>query len=122
MNRRNSRNNWSTLSVMLVGAFMALLNVTIVNVALPDVQSGIHVSNAVLEWIVSAYALTFGLVLIPSGRLGDNYGHKLTFLVGLIVFTVGSLGSGLAQSDSGPHRESAAPSASQASARLFSGR
>lgn len=99
MSREKAHNPWTVLSVMLVGAFMALLDVTIVNVALPDIQSDIGVSNSGLEWIISAYALAFGLVLIPAGRFGDNYGHKLTFLAGLIVFTLASLGSGLSHGD-----------------------
>jgi EmrB/QacA subfamily drug resistance transporter len=88
---------WRVLSIMLAGIFMALLDVTIVNVALPAIQNGIHVSGTVLEWVVSGYALAFGLVLIPAGRLGDDIGHKYTFISGLALFTLSSLGCALAQ-------------------------
>ncbi len=76
---------WFIVGIMLVGAFMALLDVTIVNVALPAIQHGINVSNTTLVWIVSAYALAFGLALIPAGRIGDNYGHKYVFITGLTI-------------------------------------
>jgi EmrB/QacA subfamily drug resistance transporter len=89
-----------TFAILLIGAFMALLDVTIVNVALPSIEHGINVSTSTLVWIVSGYALTFGLVLILSGRLGDRFGHKWTFLVGLSVFTLASLSCSLAQNSS----------------------
>lgn len=88
-------NPWFVVGIMLVGAFMALLDVTIVNVALPDIERGIGASNSTLVWIISVYALAFGLMLIPAGRIGDNYGHKLVFVTGLAIFTIGSLASGL---------------------------
>lgn len=88
---------WQILAILLVGAFMALLDVTIVNVALPSIQSGIHASNSTLEWVVSGYALSLGIMLIPAGRVGDNIGHRWTFLVGLVVFTLASLSCALAQ-------------------------
>lgn len=90
-------NPWFVLSIMLVGVFMALLDITIVNVALPDIERGISASSSTLVWIVSAYALAFGLMLIPSGRVGDTYGHKLVFVTGITVFTLGSLASALSQ-------------------------
>jgi EmrB/QacA subfamily drug resistance transporter len=89
--------NWKIYAILLIGAFMALLDVTIVNVALPSIQHGIHVSSSTLQWIVSGYALTFGLVLILAGRIGDNVGHRWTFLIGLTIFTVASLTCSLAQ-------------------------
>jgi MFS family permease len=85
--------NWKIFAILLVGSFMALLDVTIVNVALPSIQHGIHTSSSTLEWIVSGYALTFGLVLILAGRIGDNIGHRWTFLTGLLIFTLASLPS-----------------------------
>jgi EmrB/QacA subfamily drug resistance transporter len=89
--------NWKIFAILLVGSFMALLDVTIVNVALPSIQHGIHTSSSTLEWIVSGYALTFGLVLILAGRIGDNIGHRWTFLTGLLIFTLASLSCSLAQ-------------------------
>jgi EmrB/QacA subfamily drug resistance transporter len=90
------RQAWLTLAVLLVGTFMALLDVTIVNVALPSIQHGIHARNSALEWIVSGYSLTLGLALIPAGRIGDNIGHRKTFLIGLSLFTLASLTCSLA--------------------------
>lgn len=89
---------WRILAVLLVGAFMALLDVTIVNVALPSIQMGLHTGSSTLEWVVSGYVLALGLVLIPSGRIGDNIGHRWTFLTGLAVFTLASLACGLSRS------------------------
>ncbi len=65
---------WEAVSIVLVGAFMALLDTTIVNVALPSIRTGLHASPASLEWIVSGYALAYGLALVPGGRAGDSLG------------------------------------------------
>jgi EmrB/QacA subfamily drug resistance transporter len=94
-----SRNKWLALAVLLTGAFMALLDTTIVNVAIPTIRTSIGASNATLSWIVSGYALAFGLALIPAGRVGDRVGHKWVFVAGLSLFTVASLACGLAQDD-----------------------
>jgi EmrB/QacA subfamily drug resistance transporter len=75
---------------------MAVLDTTIVNVALPSIAAGIHAASADLEWVVSGYALAFGLALVPAGRLGDRFGYKPLFLGGIILFTLASLGCGLA--------------------------
>lgn len=88
---------WRTLAILLVGIFMTLLDVSIVNVALPSIQHSLAASGSTLEWIVSGYALALGLLLIPAGRVGDNIGHKWTFLVGLGIFTLFSLLSALSQ-------------------------
>src|SRR5215469_2684859 len=93
------RHNWLALTVLLVGAFMTLLDTTIVNVAIPTIRTSLAASNATLSWIVSGYALAFGLALIPAGRVGDRIGHKWVFIAGLSLFTVASLGCGLAQDD-----------------------
>ena len=88
---------WRPVAVVLTGAFMALLDTTIVTVALPAIRSGLHASPATLEWVVSGYALAYGLALVPAGRAGDRFGHKRLFLIGLTVFTVASLACGLSQ-------------------------
>jgi EmrB/QacA subfamily drug resistance transporter len=93
------RSPWLTLAVLLVGAFMALLDTTIVNVAIPAIRSSLAASNATLSWIVSGYALAFGLALIPAGRVGDRVGHKWVFITGLSLFTAASLACGLAADD-----------------------
>ncbi len=93
-----SEHGWRAVSIVLVGAFMALLDTTIVNVALPSIRTGLHASSASLEWIVSGYALAYGLALVPGGRAGDRFGHKRLFLVGLTVFTLASVACGISQS------------------------
>jgi EmrB/QacA subfamily drug resistance transporter len=93
------RRAWTALIVLMTGMFMALLDTTIVNVALPTIRSTLDASEATLSWIISGYALAFGLVLIPAGRIGDRIGHKWVFFTGLALFTVASLFCGLAQND-----------------------
>ncbi|MFV2178601.1 MFS transporter, partial [Actinomadura sp. LOL_011] len=90
---------WQALAVCLVAAFMTLLDVSIVNVALPTIREGLDTSEAGLQWIVSGYALTFGLVLVPAGRLGDARSRRAVFMFGLALFTVASALAGAAQSD-----------------------
>jgi EmrB/QacA subfamily drug resistance transporter len=85
------------VAIVLVGAFMALLDTTIVNVALPSIRAGLHASPASLEWIVSGYALAYGLALVPGGRAGDRFGHKNLFVIGLTIFTVASVACGISQ-------------------------
>ncbi|MEJ8277996.1 MFS transporter [Pseudonocardia spirodelae] len=87
---------WRALSVCLVAGFMSLLDVSIVNVALPAMQAGLRASAAQLSWIVSGYALTFGLVLVASGRLGDDRGRRRMFVTGLALFTLTSAVAGFA--------------------------
>lgn len=94
-----SRRAWKALVVLLVGMFMALLDTTIVNVALPTIRTSLDASEATLSWIISGYALAFGLALIPAGRVGDRIGHKWVFFTGLALFTVASVFCGLAQND-----------------------
>ena len=86
-----------SLAVLLIGAFMALLDTTIVNVALPSVQDGLGASSSQLEWVVSGYLLALGLTLIPAGRIGDRIGHHRLYVAGLTLFTIASLACGLAQ-------------------------
>ncbi|KGJ71606.1 major facilitator transporter, partial [Cryobacterium roopkundense] len=94
-----SRRAWQSLIVLLAGMFMALLDTTIVNVALPTIRTSLDASEATLSWIISGYALAFGLALIPAGRIGDRIGHKWVFFTGLALFTLASLACGLAQND-----------------------
>lgn len=92
------RRAWLALSVLLIGSTMSLLNSTIVNVALPSIRTDLNTSDTALAWIVSGWALAFGLSLIPAGRLGDRIGHKWIFFTGVLVFTASSVACGLAQS------------------------
>jgi len=92
-----SRRAWAALAVLLAGMFMSLLDTTIVNVALPSIEGSLDANEATLSWIISGYALAFGLVLIPAGRFGDRFGHKWVFFTGLAIFTLASLACGLAE-------------------------
>ncbi|MGY1744270.1 MFS transporter [Blastococcus sp. SYSU D00695] len=89
---------WQALWVTLVAGFMSLLDVSIVSVALPSMTEGLDASPATIQWVVSGYALTFGLMLVPAGRLGDAYGRRTLFLVGLAVFVLSSAAAGAAPS------------------------
>ena len=87
---------WRALWVTLTAGFMSLLDVSIVAVALPSMREGLGASPAGVQWVVSGYALTFGLALVPAGRLGDAYGRRRLFLVALTGFVVFSAAAGAA--------------------------
>jgi EmrB/QacA subfamily drug resistance transporter len=89
---------WRALSVTLVAGFMSLLDVSIVSVALPTLQRDLGASPAAVQWVVSGYALTFALMLVPAGRLGDALGRRRMFLVGLAGFVLCSAAAGAAPS------------------------
>ncbi|MEU5716906.1 MFS transporter [Streptomyces sp. NPDC020403] len=89
---------WRALAVCLVAGFMTLLDVSIVNVALPSIKTGLRTPESDLQWVLSGYALAFGLVLIPGGRLGDARGRRAVFMAGLALFTLSSAACGAAQS------------------------
>src|SRR5215471_15865492 len=88
---------WWTLIAVCTGIFMLLLDVTIVTVAQPAIQNGLHAGFGDVQWVLDAYALTLASLLLTSGVLADRYGRKRLFTIGLIVFTLGSLLCGLAQ-------------------------
>lgn len=90
---------WLALAVLLAGMFMALLDTTIVNVALPTIRDSLNASEATLSWIIAGYALSYGMALIPAGRFGDRFGHKWVFFAGLALFTAASVAAGLAQDE-----------------------
>jgi EmrB/QacA subfamily drug resistance transporter len=92
-----SERRWQALAVCLVAAFMTLLDVSIVNVALPSIRSGLNASTDGLQWILSGYAVTFGLTLVPAGRLGDARSRRAVFMIGLALFTLASAAAGIAQ-------------------------
>ncbi|HSH72322.1 MAG TPA: MFS transporter [Methylophilaceae bacterium] len=87
---------WLSLIVLCLGELMIVLDTTIVNVALPSIRVDLGFSETSLVWVVNAYMLTFGGFLLLGGRLGDLYGHRRLFLLGLILFTLASLACGLA--------------------------
>ena len=87
---------WWTLIAVCAGMFMLLLDVTIVIVAQPSIQTGLHAGFSDVQWTLDAYALTLAALLLTSGVLADRYGRKLLFSIGLTVFTLGSLLCGLA--------------------------
>jgi len=89
---------WWTLAAVSFGLFMIMLDNTVVNVALPSIQRDLGVGLSELEWIVSGYALTFAALMLIGGKLGDAYGRRLLFVVGIAVFTVASLACGLSTS------------------------
>jgi EmrB/QacA subfamily drug resistance transporter len=89
---------WRALIVVLVAGFMVLLDVSIVNVALPSIARGLGADDSDLQWVVSGYALAFGLVLVAGGRIGDARGRRPTLMIGLAVFTLASAACGLAKS------------------------
>jgi EmrB/QacA subfamily drug resistance transporter len=98
MNITDSRARWLALLVLCFGDLMIVLDVTIVNVALPSIREDLGFSETSLAWVVNAYLITFGGFLLLGGRLGDLFGHRRLFLIGLGVFTLASLACGLAGS------------------------
>src|SRR5260370_11667156 len=87
-----------TLAVVLCAQLMVVLDMTVVNVALPSMAVGLHLSATSLSWVLNAYALTFGGLLLLGGRAGDILGRRQAFMAGLAIFTVASLAGGLATS------------------------
>ena len=87
---------WRILAVLLTAQFMSLVGVSIVNVVLPSIQAGLGASPSDLQWVLSGYALTFGVVLVAAGRAGDVLGRGLMFALGTVVFTGASVWAGLA--------------------------
>jgi EmrB/QacA subfamily drug resistance transporter len=89
---------WAPLPIVLTGTFMVVLDFFIVNVALPSIQSSLHTSSGALEWVAAGYGLTSAVFLITAGRLGDRYGRRRVFAIGLALFTVSSAACGAAGS------------------------
>ncbi|HMJ37429.1 MAG TPA: MFS transporter [Baekduia sp.] len=94
----SDRTRWIALYVLCVGVLMIVLDATVVNVALPAIQSDLGFAQSSLAWVVNAYLIAFGGLLLLAGRLGDLVGRRSVFLAGLAIFTVASLACGLAQS------------------------
>jgi len=96
MPESSHRSRWVCLFVLCLGDLMIVLDTTIVNVALPSIRADLGFSEASLAWVVNAYLLTFGGFLLLGGRLGDLYGHRRLFVIGIALFTLASLLCGLA--------------------------
>lgn len=95
---RARANRWAPLPIVLAGTFMVVLDFFIVNVALPSMQARLHASDGAIEWVVAGYSLTSAVLLISAGRLGDRYGRRRIFTLGLALFTLSSAACGLAAS------------------------
>ncbi len=96
--REGDRRRWLVLSVLVVAQFMVVLDVAIVNVALPTIKNDLHFTEGGLQWVITAYAIVFGGVLLLGGRMADLLGRRRIFMVGMAVFTIFSLLDGLAWS------------------------
>src|SRR3954447_4954943 len=95
----SERRKWSALGLLAVVQFMVVLDIAIVNVALPSIKIDLGFSQEDLQWVIRAYALTFGGFLLLGGRAADLLGRRRIFLLGIIVFTLASLFAGLAWSE-----------------------
>jgi len=91
---------WKALTVVCAAFFMTILDVSIVNVALPSIGTSLHFSQDNLQWVITAYAITYGGFLLLAGRLADLYGRRRVFMIGVVIFTFASLFCGLAWSES----------------------
>jgi MFS family permease len=94
---QDERRRWAALAAVLLAQLMIVLDATIVNVALPAIQTDLHFSQSSLTWVVNAYLITFGSFLLVAGRLGDLVGRRRVLLIGLAVFTAASALCGFAQ-------------------------
>src|SRR4029079_6292661 len=95
MSAKHSTNPWLVLVLICMAQFMVVLDATIVNVALPHIQSSLGFSEASLQWVINAYTLIFAGFLLLGGRAGDLLGRKRLFLIGLVIFTAASLLDGI---------------------------
>lgn len=94
----SSEPHWAILPIVLSGVFITTLDFFIVNVAIPSVQGDLHTSASAIEWVVTGFGLAYGVGLITGGRLGDLYGRRMMFMLGLALFTLASLACGVASS------------------------
>src|SRR6267154_3008474 len=99
MTSLDSRKRWFALAVIVAAQFMVVLDIAIVNVALPSIKTDLHFSQESLQWVVTAYSIIFGGALLLGGRLADLLGRRRLFVAGLALFTVSSLLDGLAWSE-----------------------
>ena len=95
----SERRRWLVLAVTVAAQFMVIVDVAVVNVALPAIKHDLHFSQESLQWVITAYSILFGGMLLLGGRLADLLGRRRLFMAGVAVFTLGSLLSGLAWSE-----------------------
>src|SRR5947208_16885761 len=95
----HDRKRWIALAVIVAAQFMVVLDVAIVNVALPSIKTDLHFTQESLQWVLTAYSIMFGGVLLLGGRMADLIGRRRLFMAGLALFTVSSLLNGLAWSE-----------------------
>src|SRR5947209_11366594 len=96
---RSDRGRWLALAVIVAAQFMVVLDVAIVNVALPSIKNDLHFSQVNLQWVITAYSIFFGGALLLGGRLADRFGRRRLFVAALALFAIASLLSGLAWSE-----------------------
>src|SRR5262244_4350076 len=100
MTSLKNQNRWFALVLLVAAQFMVVLDVAIVNVALPSIKTDLHFSQENLQWVISAYAILFGGTLLLGGRLADLLGRRRLFMTGMALFAASSLLCGLAWSES----------------------
>src|SRR5205814_528766 len=88
--RMEDHSRWTALNVLCAGILMIVLDATVVNVALPTIKADLHFTQANLAWVINAYMIAFGGLLLLSGRMGDLMGRRTIFIAGLTVFTLAS--------------------------------
>src|SRR5438094_2933854 len=98
-NKNSDSRRWWALAVIIAAQFMVILDIAIVNVALPAIKTDLHFSQENLQWVITAYAILFGGLLLLGGRVADLLGRRRLFIAGVALFTVSSLLSGLAWSE-----------------------
>src|SRR5438093_11749564 len=99
MSLEQNRKRWLALAVIVAAQFMVVLDVAIVNVALPSIKTDLHFNQENLQWVITAYSILFGGVLLLGGRLADLLGRRRLFIAGILLFTISSLLDGFAWSE-----------------------
>src|SRR6267378_4317429 len=82
---------WRIWGVVMLGLFMALIDITIVNISIPQLERDLHASVDTVSWVLNAYNIMFAVLLVSMGRLADQFGRKRFFIIGMSIFTIGSL-------------------------------
>src|SRR5437868_11074442 len=96
---KHAENKWVVLALLALAQFMIVLDIAIVNVALPSISRELHFASGSLQWVITAYTLTFGGFLLLGGRAADLFGRRRLFISSVLAFAAASLACGLAQSD-----------------------